>query len=168
MDKEFLDGFKTDKLNIIKVDEKNKSEASLIYANLIKFRKETYGMKTPRFRKVLDKKCLPPKKKSDCFYFYLIKENQINAAIGLLAIYKEWPSDNTLFIGIFYIDEGYKGKGYGTDLVSKLSQCAKPYYDTFMIRVHQINKYKPEFFFKNGFVSHSTLPGNDEILIKQL
>lgn len=168
MNENFFDGFETEKLSIVKVDENNQVQASNIYTNLINFRKKTYGMRTPRFKKVLNKKCLPPKKNADCFNLYLINNQQTDKAMGLLALYHKWPNDHTLFIGIFYIDEDYKKRGYGTEILNTLCEHVKPFYENLMIRVHKINQYKPEFFFKNGFTYYNSLPKWDAMMIKKL
>lgn len=168
MSKQWLDGFKSERLTFELIDKNNFKNTIDIYKDFKKWRKKTYKLPSPRLKKIVNKKCLPPGGKKDSLKFYLVREVEKKNVIGLLALYDNWPDNETLFIAMLYLSMEVQNKGYGQELMNTLCNYAESDYKKLMIRVHQVDRYKPIFFLKNEFRVNQVLPKNDRILTKNL
>lgn len=145
------------------IDEGNEDEAKGIYREFKKWRRKTYDLTAPGFMKIVRGGCIPSGSRQNSFKFTLIRTNSGEAA-GLLIINENWPEAGTLFIGMMYIKESMRGNGIGKEILDSLDEFAGSEYNRMMIRVHQSDKTKPEFFLKNGFQTAQILFRNDQIL----
>lgn len=161
-------GWNSNRLAITPYREQDLSVFSEIYNELVIWRKDVLGMSTPPMMDFVNKRSLPPDGNEDNLYIYLIRQNENNRAIGILALYLHWPKKNSIYIATLYIQENWSKSGYGLELMQSLKQNTSSAFKHIMIRVHLVTKYPPYFFFKMGFKKFENIPPDDQILIASI
>lgn len=102
-----------------------------------------------------DMNALPPgKSKDDKYYVGYFEQDSL---VAVMDFYLEFPDSETVYIGLFMMNQGWQGKGIGTNIISEFAACAKTMgYRCIRLGYAKGNPQSETFWLKNHFEKSGT------------
>lgn len=101
----------------------------------------------------IEKGDLPPMVNAEITnYYFMVMQNSDGNIVGFFDLYHGYPDQDTLWIGIFLIEEKRQGKSYGSETIKSIcDECEKAGWKSIGLGVHLKNWKALRFWNKHGF-----------------